>query len=82
MVGAPVAHDVAAQGGVGDLGADVDGVGHAGDHVEVFGEALPAPGDALVQGGAGDVLDALHEIDQPLVLVGLAPARNRPRSCP
>ena len=34
------------------------------------GNDLPAPRDALVQRGAGDVLDALHELDEPVVPVG------------
>ena len=33
-------------------------------------ERLPLPRDAFVQRGAGDVLDALHQADQPVVLVG------------
>jgi len=69
VVGTPVAHDVAAQGGVGDLGADVEGERCAGNGVEVFGEALPAPPDALMKGGARNVLDTLHQLDQPFVLV-------------
>ena len=43
VVGAAVAHDVAAQRGVRDLRADVDRVRRAVEHVEVLGEALPAP---------------------------------------
>ena len=70
VVGAAVAHHVAAQGAMGHLGAHVDGLGRRGEGVEVLGEALPLPADALVQGGAGDVLDALHERHQPLVAVG------------
>ena len=44
--------------------------------VEVLGEALPRPRDALVQRGAGDVLDAFHQLDEPVVVVG--PARREP----
>ena len=36
------------------------------DHVEVLGVALPAPRHALGEGGAGNVLDALHQADQPV----------------
>ena len=39
-------------------------------HVEVFGEALPLPVDALGKRRAGDVLDALHQLDQELVVLG------------
>ena len=70
VVGAAVAHHVAAQRGVGHLGAEVDGLRGGVERVEVLGEGLPLPGDALVQRGAGDVLDALHQGDQPLVAVG------------
>jgi hypothetical protein len=37
------------------------------DHVEVLGVALPAPGHALGEGRAGNVLDALHQADQPIL---------------
>ncbi len=38
------------------------------ERVEVLGERLPAPVDALGERGAGDVLDAFHEADQPLLV--------------
>ena len=38
------------------------------ERVEVLGERLPAPVDALGERGAGDVLDALHQLDQPLLV--------------
>ena len=66
---AALAHHVAAQRAVRNLGADVDGPRDAVEHVEVFGERLPAPGDPLAQRGAGDVLDAFHELDEPVALV-------------
>src|SRR5581483_12251122 len=64
------AHHVGAHGTVGDLGADVDGAGHPGEGVEVLGHALPVPSHRLAHGGAGDVLDALHEADEPVAVVG------------
>ena len=51
------------------------------ERVEVFGEGLPFPLDPLVQRGAGDVLDALHELDEPRLLARAYRARSRPRSC-
>ena len=48
--------------------------GHPLERVEVLGEGLPVPLDALGERGAGDVLDALHQLDEPLVPVG---ARRR-----
>ncbi len=41
----------------------------AGEGVEVLGEGLPLPRDALGQGRAGDVLDALHQADEPVMTV-------------
>ena len=82
IAGATLAHDVGPDGAVGDLGADVDCPLTAFERVEVFGEGLPFPVHALAQGGAGDVLDALHEPDQPVVAVGFEPGRSRRRSCP
>ena len=40
------------------------------ERVEVLGEALPVPVDALVQRGAGDVLDALHQLDEEALAAG------------
>ncbi len=50
---------------MGDLTAHVDRELLVADRVEVFGVGLPAPGDALGQRGAGNVLDTLHQLDQP-----------------
>ncbi len=49
-----------------DLGAEIDRERTLLDGVEVFGEALPLPGDALGQSAARNVLDAFHQFDQPL----------------
>ncbi len=65
-----VAHHVATHCTVGHLRADVEHEGLRVEEVEEFGKGLPAPADALRQRGAGDVLHALHEADQPLVTVG------------
>ncbi len=63
-------HHVGAQRGVRHVRADVERARHALERVEVLGERLPVPLDALVERGAGDVLDALHELDQLLAAVG------------
>ena len=52
------------------LGADVDDVLAGVERVEVVLERLPLPRDALGQRGSGDVLDALHQLDEPLVAIG------------
>ena len=43
---AALAHDVGAEGAVGELGDDVHDAGFVVDGVEVFGEGFPFPGDA------------------------------------
>ena len=73
---APFAHHIAAHRAVGDLGAHVHGPALGVEQVEVFRERLPVPVDALVERGAGNVLDALHELDQFILLPG--PHRREP----
>ncbi len=70
VAGAPLAHRVGADGAVRDLAAHVDRELLLADGVEVFGVGFPAPGDAFGERGAGDVLDALHQLDQPLLGAG------------
>ena len=53
-----------------DLAADVDREPSALNRIEVFGVALPAPRDAFGQRAAGNVLHALHELDQPVFATG------------
>ena len=68
---AALAHHVGAHRTVGDLGADVHGPAAC---VRVRrgtrGTSPSSHVDALGEGGAGDVLDALHQPDQPVVAVG------------
>ncbi len=71
VAGAPLAHDVGPHRRVRDLGADVDRPAPLLERVEILGEGLPLPLDPLGQRRAGDVLDALHEADEPVVAVGL-----------
>ena len=71
VAGPALAHDVGTDRAVGDLGADVDRPMAALERVEVFRERLPVPGDAFAQSGARDVLDALHQTDQPLAPIGV-----------
>ena len=63
LVGPPSEH-VGPDRGVRQLGADVDRARRGLERVEVLRERLPLPLDALVEGGAGDVLDTLHQLDQ------------------
>ncbi len=71
-VGAALAHHVNAQGGMRHLGGDVGIVGTRGDGIEEIGEAVPVPGQTLVQHDFGNVFHALHEVDQHGVLVFVA----------
>ena len=50
------------------MDAHVDGPGLGLQGVEVFREGLPLPVDALGEGGAGDVLHPLHELDEEVLL--------------
>ena len=70
VAGTPLAHHVGPDCPVGHLGADVDGPSPLRQGVEVLGEGLPVPLDALAQGRPGNVLYPLHQPDQPLVTVG------------
>ena len=73
FVGAP-AHHVRAHRRVRNVRTDVDRARCPVEGVEVLGKRLPVPRDPLGERAAGDVLDAFHELDEPLVPVG---ARRR-----
>ena len=62
-------HHIGAQRAVRDQRTDIDRVRLRGERVEIFGEALPIPVEPIVERGAGDFLDALHQPDQPVALV-------------
>ena len=62
-------HHVEPERSVRDLCAEVDVAWASIEVVEVLGERLPLPRETLVQGGTGNVLDAFHELDQPLAVV-------------
>ena len=78
---AALPHHVEPQRGVRQEGGDVHRVLVALQRVEVLGERLPLPLDALVQRGAGDVLDALHQLDERRFLSGAHRGEARRRSC-
>ncbi len=69
-----LAHHVSAQRAVAHVARVVDALGQRVQHVEEFGESLPAPLDAGLHGGAADVLGALKIADDE---VGLALATGR-----
>ena len=70
IAGTPLPHHVGPDRAVGHLGAHVDGPAAVVEGVEVIAEALPVPGDALREGRARDVLDPLHQLDQPFLGAG------------
>ena len=70
VVEGSLAHDVGAQRSVWHLGPEIEDPRAPLQIVEVLGEGLPAPLDSVGERRAGDVLDALHELDQPVAPVG------------
>ena len=73
-VDAALAHHVHAQRRVRQEGGDVDVALTAVERVEELRERLPRPRQPVDHDDAGDVLDAGHQVDQRLVVVG--PARR------
>ena len=69
FLGAARAHHPDAQRAVRHLRADVDCQRRARERVEVLGKGLPLPADAFGQRGTRDVLDALHQPDQPVPIL-------------
>jgi hypothetical protein len=67
---AALAHGVGANRAVRHLRSHVEPQRAAVERVEKLRKALPLPLDALGQRGAGNVLDALHQLDQELLLAG------------
>ncbi len=66
---AALPHHEEAQRAVGHLGGEVDVMRAPLERIEVLAEAVPLPVEALVEGRARDVLDALHQLDEPLVIL-------------
>jgi hypothetical protein len=67
-----IAHHVDAERVVREVGRHVHRARPGVDVVEVLAEGLPLPLDALGQRRARDVLDALEELDEALVIGGTA----------
>ena len=63
-------HHVGAHGTVGNVCTDIDGQGRTLEGVEIFGEGLPIPLNALGQRRTRDVLHAFHQPYQPLAALG------------
>ena len=53
-----------------NLRADIDGPAALIEGIEVLRERLPREIDALGEGGSGDVLHSLHQLDEPLLGAG------------
>ena len=67
-VRAALAHDEQPHRAVAHLGGEVDVVRTALERVEVLADAAPVPRQTLVQRGTGNVLDALHQLDELRVI--------------
>ena len=74
MLGAAITHHVEAQRAVWELRGHVDRAIHRGQRVEIVGEGFPVELHALAENGAGNVLDAFHQVDQ--VARGAGPHRR------
>ena len=74
VVGATITHGIEAQRRMGQLRADVHRVVAAFQRIQVLRKRLPGPIYAFGQHRAGDVLDALHQVDQ---VIGAARAHRR-----
>ena len=68
VVGPSLSEHVRPERSVRDQGGDVEHAVRPLDLVEILAEALPVPGDALGQRGARDVLDTLHQLNQPVAV--------------
>ncbi len=79
VIDAAIAHHIDAQRRMRHLGSDIDGEASSIDGVHVLGEAFPLPGQAFVQGRAGDIFDALKQFDQPAVCSGRTGAKPTPQ---
>jgi hypothetical protein len=66
-VGAIAEHE-RAERAVRHLRGDVEHARHPRERIQVLRKRFPAPVDPLVERGAGDVLDALHQLDEEALL--------------
>ena len=75
-----VSHDIRAQRRMRQLGADVDRPTSAIERVQVVGEGLPVPRQPFRQSRAGDVLDALHQLDEAGAIIVAGTGRSEPNA--
>ena len=71
-VGAALAHHIDPQGSVRHLSRDIGIVGTCGNGIEEIREAVPVPRQSFAQHDFGNVLHALHQVDQHVVLILVA----------
>ena len=64
-----VAHDEEPQGGMTDVGGEIEARAAAADRVEIFGEGLEIPDDARGQGRGVHVLDVLERVHDHVVML-------------
>ena len=69
--GPSLAHHIEPHGTMRNLCANIDCVGSLVEQIEVLAEGLPlAPGHPDAEGGARDVFDSFHQVDQCVVVSG------------
>ena len=69
IIRAALSHDKGAQRAVRNLRADIDGARQAFERIEIIGKAFPIPFHPLGERSARNILDTLHQADQPIMLV-------------
>ena len=69
--GRALAHHEDAQRAVRQLGAEIHVARLGGQRIEILAERFPRPVEALVERGAGNILDAFHQLDQALAVLAL-----------
>ena len=70
MQGPAFAHNVEAQCRVGHLRADIECVRHGLERGHILGKGFPVEAHTFGQDGAGNILDAFHQVDQEIAGAG------------
>ena len=69
IIRAALSHDKGAECAVRNLRANIDSARQAFECVKIIGKAFPIPFHPLGERSAGNILDTLHQADQPIMLV-------------
>ena len=71
IIGPALAHHIGTHRAMRNLRRDIQSARQLVQRVEIFGEGLPLPINAFGQSGARNILHALHQVDEPVMLIGL-----------